>query len=215
LKLSPQQVAAAKARGFALFPASQSQIDRMTMQRRIFEVEGRPHVVSRDGVYYETHATLAPTLAHLPAEPVATAPEPSAPAEPPPPPAAALAEPPAAPEPAEAAAAEEAGAEDSTDPRAPRRRILRATGPGGSAPKPAAPAAEPGAEAEAEPPRRTLRRRSASSAADSAVLASEPTAPTEAETNAETEAATRRRWQVEAPRWQVAGAMRRGRAPRQ
>ena len=41
-----------------MFPATQGQIDRMTMQRRVFDVDGRPHVVSRDGLYFETHATL-------------------------------------------------------------------------------------------------------------------------------------------------------------
>ena len=78
MKLSPQQVAAAKARGFVMFPATRSQIDRMTMQRRVFDVDGRPHLVSRDGLYFETHATLAPVIADV----VEMAPPPVA--EPPP-----------------------------------------------------------------------------------------------------------------------------------
>lgn len=154
MKLSPQQIAAAKARGFVLFPASQSQIDRMTMQRRIFDVDGRPHVVSRDGVYFETHATLAPTIADASQ---GAMPEPAAAPMPAPPPAE---EP--APEPA--VAEDEAVAEADAAPAASETLALPGLG------------AEPDATGE-EPRRRRARA-------------------------------------AEAPRWQVAGAIRRGRQPR-
>ena len=60
MELSREQVEAAKALGCAFFPASEAQVARLTMQRRIFALGGRPFVATRDGGgFHETHATLA------------------------------------------------------------------------------------------------------------------------------------------------------------
>ena len=59
LDLSPDQLAAARACGFTLAPATEDQASRLTAQRRIFRVEGSPFVVTRDGGFFETWATLA------------------------------------------------------------------------------------------------------------------------------------------------------------
>jgi hypothetical protein len=201
LKLSPLQVAAAKSRGFALFPATQAQIERMTMQRRIFDVEGRPHVVSRDGVYFETHATLAPVIATAPAQPVATAPVPMpvAAEAAPEPVAPTLAQTVAtAPEPGPAAEEAPPGEEpaEETAPPVPRRRLSR-------------PRSEEGTEGAA--PRPSRRRAMAARAEEPALTAPED----EARPEDDTDAASRRRARPgEPPRWRVAGAMRRGRLPR-
>ena len=243
MKLTPQQVAAAKARGFVMFPATQGQIDRMTMQRRVFDVDGRPHVVSRDGLYFETHATLAPVIADAaefvvpaavpavattpvptPAPVAATAPPPRVEAAPitapvaevvpasPAPPAAQATEPaPELPLAAEAPVADapvaEAPAEDEAPRRAPRRRL----------------AAKPEAEGDVRKPtrRRTMVERaeelfSAPPEAEPGHVATEHTLSLPVDDSAQgTEAAARRRQRVaDAPRWQVAGAIRRGRQPR-
>ena len=42
----------------AFFPATELQVQRLTMQRRIFTVEGKRYLVSRDGSYFETAGTL-------------------------------------------------------------------------------------------------------------------------------------------------------------
>jgi hypothetical protein len=211
LKLSPQQVAAAKARGFVLFPASQPQIDRMTMQRRIFDVNGRPYVVSRDGVYFETHATLAPLIADAPDLPAAVPEAAAPPTEAPPPAPAPTAEavprrePPA--QPAEAAPepvppAESQVEEAAPATRSPRRRIAK-------------PKTEPEAEAGAEEaPRKPTRRRAMAARVEETAMTAPPAAEAESQEGESTGAAGRRRlWQAE-PRWRVAGAIRRGRPPR-
>jgi hypothetical protein len=60
MTLTPEQIAAAKARGCAFFPASPDQVARLGMQRRLFVLDGRPHVATRDGGgFLETHGTLA------------------------------------------------------------------------------------------------------------------------------------------------------------
>ena len=60
MELSREQVEAAKAHGCAFFPASEAQVARLAMQRRIFTLGGRPFVATRDGgAFHETHATLA------------------------------------------------------------------------------------------------------------------------------------------------------------
>ena len=60
MELSREQVEAAKANGCAFFPASEAQVARLAMQRRIFRLGGRPFVATRDGGgFHETHATLA------------------------------------------------------------------------------------------------------------------------------------------------------------
>ncbi len=63
MELTPDQVRAAQAAGRILRPATEEQVGRLTMQRRIFTVGGLPHVVARgEGGFLETHGTLAPVL---------------------------------------------------------------------------------------------------------------------------------------------------------
>jgi hypothetical protein len=58
LDLTREQLAAARAAGCAFFPATEIQVQRLTMQRRIFRLDGKPFMVTRDGGFYETHGTL-------------------------------------------------------------------------------------------------------------------------------------------------------------
>src|ERR687894_1061783 len=60
VELTEEQVSAARARGCAFLPASPEQVARLSMQRRVFTVAGKPFVATRDGGgFHETHATLA------------------------------------------------------------------------------------------------------------------------------------------------------------
>lgn len=58
LELTADQLAAASACGCVLTSATDDQVRRLSMQRRIFQIGGLPHVVARDG-FFETHSTLA------------------------------------------------------------------------------------------------------------------------------------------------------------
>jgi hypothetical protein len=63
MELTQDQVRAALAAGRIVRPATEEQVGRLTMQRRIFTVDGRAHVVARgEGGFLETHGTLAPVL---------------------------------------------------------------------------------------------------------------------------------------------------------
>src|SRR3954453_1168298 len=60
MDLTRQQVEAAEACGCTFVPANEAQVARLSMQRRIFTLGGRPFVATRDGGgFHETHATLA------------------------------------------------------------------------------------------------------------------------------------------------------------
>jgi hypothetical protein len=60
MELTQEQVEAAKACGCTFVPASEAQVARLSMQRRIFTLAGGPFVATRDGGgFFETHATLA------------------------------------------------------------------------------------------------------------------------------------------------------------
>ncbi|SDB23226.1 hypothetical protein [Belnapia rosea] len=60
MELNPQQIAAAKARGCTFLPATEEQVARLTMQRRIFTIDGQPHVAIRqDEAVKETHGAIA------------------------------------------------------------------------------------------------------------------------------------------------------------
>ncbi len=60
MDLTQAQVEAAKACGCAFLPTTDEQVARLSMQRRIFRVDGRPFVATCDGGgFFETHATLA------------------------------------------------------------------------------------------------------------------------------------------------------------
>jgi hypothetical protein len=60
MELTQDQVEVAKACGCTFFPATEGQVARLAMQRRIFTIAGKPFVATRDGGgFHETHATLA------------------------------------------------------------------------------------------------------------------------------------------------------------
>ncbi len=59
MELTRDQRAAAEACGCALVPATEEQVRRLTMQRRVFRLDGEPVLATRDGGYFETHGTLA------------------------------------------------------------------------------------------------------------------------------------------------------------
>jgi hypothetical protein len=62
LDLTDEQLAAAEACGCTVAPATDDQLRRLTVQRRIFRVGGKPFVAICDG-FHETHATLAALIA--------------------------------------------------------------------------------------------------------------------------------------------------------
>ena len=63
MDLTPDQRAAAEACGCVFLPATDEQVGRFSMQRRVFRIDGRPFVATRDGGgFFETHATLLPLI---------------------------------------------------------------------------------------------------------------------------------------------------------
>lgn len=56
LDLTREQLEAAEACGCALLPATEAQVGRLTPQRRIFRLDGRPFVARRPDGFLETHA---------------------------------------------------------------------------------------------------------------------------------------------------------------
>jgi hypothetical protein len=63
MDLSPDQVRSARTAGCAFIPATEDQVARLTMQRRIFRIEGAAYLAQRaDSGFYETYGTLAPLL---------------------------------------------------------------------------------------------------------------------------------------------------------
>ena len=69
MELTRDQRAAAEACGCALVPATEEQVRRLTMQRRVFRLDGEPVLTTRDGGYFETHGTLATLIERLAAVP--------------------------------------------------------------------------------------------------------------------------------------------------
>ena len=60
MDLTQEQVEAAEACGCAFSPATEAQVARLSMQRRIFRIGGEPFVATRDGGgFFETQGTLA------------------------------------------------------------------------------------------------------------------------------------------------------------
>jgi hypothetical protein len=60
MDLTKEQMEAAKVCGCTFVPVAGEQVARLSMQRRVFMLDGRPFVATRDaGGFYETHATLA------------------------------------------------------------------------------------------------------------------------------------------------------------
>jgi hypothetical protein len=68
VELTREQSEAAKACGCTFFPASEAQAERLAMQRRVFTLDGKPFLATRDGGgFFETHATLALLIdGHMP-----------------------------------------------------------------------------------------------------------------------------------------------------
>lgn len=93
MNLSRAQVQAAQANGRQFLPADPAQVARLSMQRRIFWVEGQPCLAQREDGFLETAATLEQFLEEV-APGAATAPD--APQPVPEPPLAAPAAAPAA-----------------------------------------------------------------------------------------------------------------------
>src|SRR5215210_5846908 len=58
LRLLYDKVAAARACGIEFPPASPAQVQRLSMQRKVFEIDGQPHLATRDGSFFETAGTL-------------------------------------------------------------------------------------------------------------------------------------------------------------
>jgi hypothetical protein len=58
LKLTDDQIAHARACGIDFLSASPSQVQRLSMQRRIFQIGGQPFLATRTEGYYETVGTL-------------------------------------------------------------------------------------------------------------------------------------------------------------
>lgn len=69
MELTREQRAAAEACGCVLVPATEEQVRRLTMQRRVFRLDGAPVLATRDGGYFETHGTLATLIARFAAVP--------------------------------------------------------------------------------------------------------------------------------------------------
>jgi len=64
MDLTNEQVEAAKACGCAFFPASEAQVARLSMQRRIFRIDGSAFMATRDGGgFFKTHGTLSLLIA--------------------------------------------------------------------------------------------------------------------------------------------------------
>jgi hypothetical protein len=58
LHLSADQIAAAEMCGVSFLPASDAQVQRYSMQRKVFRIDGQPVLATRDGSFFETAATL-------------------------------------------------------------------------------------------------------------------------------------------------------------
>ncbi len=63
MRLSYDQIAAARACGIEFRPASPAQVQRLSMQRKVFEIDGRSHLATRDGGFFETAGTLERLIA--------------------------------------------------------------------------------------------------------------------------------------------------------
>jgi hypothetical protein len=63
LQLSSDKIAAAIACGITFQPASPDQVQRLSMQLKVFNIDGQPHLATRGGGFFETAATLESLIA--------------------------------------------------------------------------------------------------------------------------------------------------------
>lgn len=191
MQLTREQYAIAESLGCRFLPATESQIHRLSMQQRIFWLDGKAFVVSRRDGFHETAGTLRRLLAHAPAPGLATGPSGSHAATPPadvPPAGAAQAS--AAPAPRNAAPSaslpqastsqpptSQAPASQDVVPRAEARPAVEASPPppAQDAPAPPPPAATPPAESVAR--RRRIAGRTASRTPEQPALALQDASP--------------------------------------
>ncbi len=83
MELTLEQQRAARACGFSFFPATEAQVQRLTMQKRIFRLGGQPFMATRDGAFWETHGTLMRLIPEQgPGEPQIATQEPELPPQP-------------------------------------------------------------------------------------------------------------------------------------
>ena len=63
MELTPDQRTAAEACGCVFLPATDEQVERLSMQRRVFRIDGEPFVATRDGGgFFETFGSLLPLI---------------------------------------------------------------------------------------------------------------------------------------------------------
>jgi hypothetical protein len=63
LDLTPEQVEAASLVGVEFPHASAEQIRRLSMQRKVFHIDGQPALATRNGAFFETVGTLTALIA--------------------------------------------------------------------------------------------------------------------------------------------------------
>lgn len=193
MELTSDQRAAAEACGCSVVPATDDHVWRLTMQRRIFRIDGKPYLVVRDG-FNETHATLAALLERHRASQAHRAAQ--APVESLPPRVATPDTPPPAAATPESQPREEQPAEQHETAEAPAAEK-----------KTRKPRAKPEARSEAEPPSAPEAEAEPSEA--EAMLAE--VAATQSDESGARVVGRRRAGQPKTPRWAVAGKARRGR----
>lgn len=204
MQLSPEAIAAAEAAGVTFLPATPAQVQRLTMQRRIFYMAGQPTLATRGDGFYET----AGTLQHLIEEGLQQQRD------------LAAWQQGQAPSPAPAAADAGTGTEQpeaavvAEEPPAPPETPPPETPPVETAAEEAVAQADPPAEREAPPKRARRSRRPAPAPQLASVLLAEepPGSPLPPLAEAGTSIAAGARSRQTGQRWLVAGAERRGRA---
>jgi hypothetical protein len=63
VQLTDEQVEAAQAQGCRFIEASEAQVRQFSMQRRVFQIRGKPHLAARADGFYETAGTLMALIA--------------------------------------------------------------------------------------------------------------------------------------------------------
>jgi len=160
VQLTREQYAIAESLGCRFLPATESQIHRLSMQQRIFWLDGKAFVVSRRDGFHETAGTLRRLLAHAPAPSLPAGPsgDPAAapPADVPPPVAARVPAPsslaPRSLAPRPSVPSSSAQGDAAPPAAAPQAPAPQAPAPQAPAPRDAAPRDEAPPAVEASPP---------------------------------------------------------------